>query len=130
MPGEASADPLRIRYYEWCSARVAEQFLRLSPEEVWHRVAPIRESVDAGVGLPPAGEGLFAGQNTFEVVRVLAQRMADEMRLPSFDHWVEEYRRDPARFEQEIIDVGGPAALTEPLQPRPPARSPISEPQG
>jgi hypothetical protein len=116
MNGETTADSLRTRYFDWCSAKIAEQFLRLSPEEVWKRADRVRESPGPG-SEGTTSQGMMVSPTNFEVVRTLAQQLADEMGLPAYDEWVEAYRRDPAQFEKEILMFG---ELGDPAAPPPP----------
>jgi hypothetical protein len=108
MSGEASSEALRIRYYDWCSAKVAGHFLSLPPEEVWHRATLARE-VPAGAD---AETEVVAG-TTFDLLRLLAQQLAAELELPPFEEWVVEYGTDPVRFEQDILSLGMTPAVPE-----------------
>jgi lambda repressor-like predicted transcriptional regulator len=110
MAGEASAEALRTRYYDWCSAKVAAHFLSLSPEDVWHRAMLAREAPKP-VGTADEESGFFAAGTSFDLIRLLAHQLADELELPPLEMWAEEYRQDPERFEQEILRV---SAETEP----------------
>jgi hypothetical protein len=96
---EAAERTLRGKYLDWCSARVAERFLDLSPEEIYVLASP----PDAGDGepaphLPPPGS---------ETYRMLVQRATEallgEMSLPPFDEWRERYRGDPDRYDAEML---------------------------
>jgi hypothetical protein len=112
MSGQVSSEALRVRYLDWCSAKVAEYFLRLSPEEVWLRAAAARETPD------PAAEagmerGFVFGGPSFGLARRMARQLAAELDLPSYEVWVEEYLRDPERFEQEILAAGLSVAASE-----------------
>jgi lambda repressor-like predicted transcriptional regulator len=100
MAGEASADALRSRYFDWCSAKVAAHFLSLSPEEVWHRAMLAREAPGS---VADDESGFFVDASTFDLVRLLAHQLANELELPPFEAWAEEYRQNPERFEQEIL---------------------------
>jgi hypothetical protein len=115
MNGESSAESLRTRYYDWCSAKIAEQFLKLSSEEVWRRADRLR-GVSSGGGDVEGSEPMVPAEN-FEVVRVLAQQLASELGLPAFDEWVEQYRADPRRFEREILTHGVPGPTPESTPP-------------
>ena len=96
-----SEPDLRLRYYDWCSARIAEHFLRLSPAEVWERAQRAVGGVEAG-----SAEGLGA-------VRELTQALAAELALPSYEAWLEGYGCDPARYEREMLGFGNAEVAEE-----------------
>ena len=92
MSEAPAADPLWIRYLDWCSARVSRRFHELSAEEVWQRA----HGGDAA--LAPSPPLSYA-----EIVRRLAVDLYVEMALPTFPEWREMYDRDPAGVERELI---------------------------
>jgi hypothetical protein len=102
---DAGERTLRAKYLDWCSARVAERFLDLSPEEIWALSRPAEEEGEA-VSMPAPGE---------ESYRVLVQRATEallaEMSLPPFEEWRREYAASPGRFDAEMLgfwrDVSG-----------------------
>jgi len=51
---------------------------------------------------------------------VLAQELAEEIGLPPFDAWVDDYRADPDRFEREILAFGAPGSAAESTPPTTP----------
>jgi hypothetical protein len=104
---EAVERTLRAKYLDWCSARVAERFLDLSPEEIYLLARPPEaEAGDTTPRLPPAGT---------ETYRTLVQRATEallgEMALPPFEQWQESYRKSPERYDAEMLgfwrDVSG-----------------------
>jgi hypothetical protein len=94
---EADERTLRAKYLDWCSARVAERFLDLSPEEIYSLAQP-PEDRDPASGLPSPVE---------ESYRVLVQRATEallgRMSLPAFSEWVREYEASPVRFDAEML---------------------------
>ncbi|HET7275292.1 MAG TPA: hypothetical protein VFI91_08910 [Longimicrobiaceae bacterium] len=90
----ADEDLLRIRYFDWCSAKVAERFLSLSDEEVWELA---QRASGPGTALPTGSASYW------EVVRQVAQTLAVEMGIPTFEEWVSAYRTDPARYDRDIL---------------------------
>ena len=96
---------LRSKYHDWCSARVADRFVELSPEEIYE-LASSEEEAEEGTraASAPGGAGavsLSAGYS--EMVRRVTEVLATGMELPSFEEWAESYRRDPARYEKEML---------------------------
>lgn len=111
MPLPSHGD-LRLRYLDWCSAKVAERFQELSVDEVWERaqrtLGPTQRS-----GEPSS---LPASPGYLDLVREISIQLADELGLPTFQEWTEAYARDPEPFEREIIGFGAPRALQEPTR--------------
>lgn len=120
---------LRAKYLDWCSARLAERFLDLSPEEIYALARPDEavplESVsgDAPVDVPDAAlsptDPEVGGpasakaprprlpHPTDDGYRVLVQRVTEALlrrtSLPTFEQWAEAYAEDPDRFEAELL---------------------------
>ena len=116
---------LRAKYLDWCSARLAERFLDLSPEEIYDlarpeaadlpeptqragpEIAPSHGSPEAspaapsGRALPPLPRPTDAGY------RPLVQRVTEALlrrsSLPTFEQWAEAYAESPERFEAELL---------------------------
>ena len=97
---------LRAKYLDWCSARIAERFLSLDPEEIYRLARPGEAS---GAGLSSSGDPAPVGKlaEASESYRVLVQRVTgallEEMSLPRFEEWSREYAADPSRFEGELL---------------------------
>ncbi len=95
---------MRAKYLDWCSARLAERFLDLTPEEIYERARP--GSLDAGPG-PPNGVPAVLPSPTNETYRDLVQRVTDslleESALPTFEQWADAYRHSPRRFDAELL---------------------------
>ncbi len=125
---------LRAKYLDWCSAQVADRFLKQTPDEIYQLAHQARP--DAAVEVEP-GEPLARAGGTLVTVegaqlravieapepsapglsyRSLVQRVTEaltaSMALPPFDRWVEAYRASPGRFEAEMLGFweGEPAA--------------------
>lgn len=99
---------LRSKYHDWCSARVADRFVELSPEEIYELASGERQpETDERGGMSASGPGgagavsLSAGYS--EMVRRVTEVLATSMDLPAFEDWLESYRRDPARYEKEML---------------------------
>lgn len=88
-PPEPGGDRvLRAKYYDWCSARIAERFVQLSVERIYEL---------AGAAADNTRELSFA-----EVVDRATEALAAEMSLPSFESWLAAYRAEPERYEEDL----------------------------
>jgi hypothetical protein len=99
---------LRAKYLDWCSARIADRFLELSPEEIY-RLAVEQEGADfAGDGTEPV-ESLSYRALVERVTRVLAARLG----LPGFERWREDYQANPERYDTELVGFWSTARPSE-----------------
>lgn len=117
---------LRAKYLDWCSARLAERFLDLSPEEIYALARPAagestresgNEDVEAAGGselgesrvatLPTGKSRSRLPKPTDEGYRVLVQRVTEALLrrtpLPTYEQWAEAYAEEPDRFEAELL---------------------------
>jgi hypothetical protein len=111
---EGAADPpdervLRAKYFDWCSAKVAERFLELTPDEVYELSQAA--SLSEGGALPAFSSleelaGLDVPGLTF---RTLVERgtdvLAAELRLPTFEELSAAYEEAPSRFDAELLGL-------------------------
>jgi hypothetical protein len=112
---------LRAKYFDWCSARLADRFLALSPDEIFEvaeRAGHGRDlEKDAVVasGASHASNGSFEGDLPLQLgakswpepesFRVLVARVAEVLAetLPAFEEWAAAYRQSPERFDVELL---------------------------
>lgn len=103
--GESSERTLRAKYVDWCSARLAERFLDLSPEEIYTLARP--DPVPGGEGADPPGTPFPLPPPTHEGYRALVQRVTESLltrtSLPTFEQWSEAYVESPERFDGELL---------------------------
>ena len=96
-PGERDSEPesvLRAKYLDYCSARVAEVLLLLTPDEMF--VLAQDAAREAGV----------SGDLGYDrIVDLATGRVSRKMALPPFDVWVKDYRADPARYEEYLMGL-------------------------
>ena len=119
---------LRAKYLDWCSARIAERFVALSPDEIYQLAERATHGpADTASPLPPLSS--FNFQNTSEpdwhaaieqavtavaddsdqtsTFRNLVARvtgvLADEMELPTFEEWSAAYSESPADFDGDML---------------------------
>ena len=118
---ETSERILRAKYLDWCSARVAERFLALTPDEIYELAEaathgqPMAEPVAAlSAFFAPEHEmawkhGLDPNTATSDaepfralvakVTEVLAERIA----LPTFEEWSAAYQESPQDFDNDLL---------------------------
>jgi hypothetical protein len=88
--GSAQERELRAKYFDWCSARIAERFVNLSVREIYELADSATSSVD--------------GDRSFQVVMERATEvLAAQTALPGFEEWAEAYRSDPSRYDADLI---------------------------
>jgi hypothetical protein len=87
---------LRAKYLDYCSARVADLLLRLTPDEMYVLAQ------DAARELEGRGDGPLSYT---EIVRLATDRISRKLDLPDFPRWVVEYRADPESFEKELLGL-------------------------
>lgn len=100
---DAARGSLWVRYVDWCSAQVARRLLELSPEEFWERAE--RQARADGSSGP-------LSRSVVPFARQLAVELYEELGLPPFPHWADEYRLDPERFDPDILGFQAPAATS------------------
>lgn len=92
--GPESDEVLRAKYLDYCSARVAEIFLRLPPDEIFvlaQEAAQLR-------GLPE--------ERSYDAMVQLATSMIyGRLELPDFQTWAQEYKKNPRIYEAEILGL-------------------------
>lgn len=111
---------LRAKYLDWCSARLADRFLALSPDEIYElaeraghgredTLVAFRASSMAASWLSqmPAGAHSDISVHEPESFRVLIARVTEVLAetLPTFEQWLEAYREAPDRFEEELLGL-------------------------
>lgn len=104
---------LRAKYHDWCSAKIVEQFLSLSPEEVYQLAQPGEPASDAVTEGPGPGTRAAAAPSVVsptaqetsyrQLVQRVTEALLERTDLPSFEQWSEAYREDPGRFESELL---------------------------
>lgn len=95
-PERSDESVLRAKYLDFCSAKVAEALLSLSPDEMYL----LAEEATQSATTPPA-----ASLGYEEVVRLATERLADSLDLPTFDQFRDAYRRDPSAFDRELLGL-------------------------
>ena len=120
---------LRAKYLDWCSARIAERFLALSPDEIYQLAerASRGQAVQAG---PQASLSSFNSPDSEEpdwraavehaatvvadngseesvsfraLIARVTEVLADELELPTLEEWTAAYSEAPEEFDQEML---------------------------
>ena len=85
---------LRAKYRDYCSARVADALLSLSPEEVFALAEAEARASDR-----------VAPNSHNEAIRLATGRIRDSLELPEYEVWAEEYLKDPSRFDPYLMGL-------------------------
>lgn len=128
--GSKSEDTiLRAKYLDWCSARIAERFLALSPDEIYQLAeratdgqaatadplpplssfnfpSPTQPDWHAAIGQAAAAVADTESEEAASFRSVVARVtgvLADQMELPTFEEWSAAYSEAPEDFEQEML---------------------------
>ncbi|TVP43933.1 MAG: hypothetical protein EA350_12720, partial [Gemmatimonadales bacterium] len=95
-PGESVDPVLRAKYLDFCSARVAEALLSLSPDEMFLLAEDAAREASTPHPVPLGYE---------DMVRLATERLSRRIDLPSFAAFREAYRKDPTSFDREMLGL-------------------------
>jgi hypothetical protein len=96
---------LRAKYFDWCSAQVADRFLALSPDEIY----ALANAASEGGALPQVSsvQELASVEVPGLTFRTMVERvteiLAAQIGLPSFDQWAAAYAESPEHFDAELL---------------------------
>ena len=128
MAGSESGEILRAKYLDWCSAKIAERFLALTPDEIYqlaerathgqaisaYPIASLSSfnprdvspdwlaAIDQAVTVVADVESEDAASFRNLVVRV-THVLADEMELPTLEEWSAAYSEAPQDFDKDLL---------------------------
>lgn len=85
---------LRAKYRDYCSARMADAILSLSPEEIYSLA---REEARA--------TGQMAPDTYNDAIHLATARIRERLGLPEFEEWAPEYLVDPGKYERHMIGL-------------------------
>ena len=89
-----SSRVLRAKYRDYCSARVADVLLALSPDEIYLLAqAEARRAEEA------------SPSSYTRAVDYATKRLRDQLALPEFAAWAKEYTEKPERFESYLMGL-------------------------
>ena len=92
--GRDDAQAMRAKYYDYCSARVADVLLGMSPDQIFvaaEEAARVR--------------GLEGELRYERMVRLATEHISRGLGLPSFREWLEMYKRDPDAIERRLLGL-------------------------
>ena len=92
--GDMAERVLRAKYLDYCSSQVAEHLVLLSPDEIYV-LAQEAHRVGGGEGEP----------SYEQMVRLATEGVAQRLTLPRFEQWAEEYKQDPARYDDQLMGL-------------------------
>ena len=85
---------LRAKYLDYCSSQIAEHLLLLLPDEIY---VLAQEALRAG--------GQKSDPSYEQMVRLATEGVAQRLTLPPFEKWADEYKRDPAQYDDQLIGL-------------------------
>ncbi len=102
-----AADPdqgrvLWAKYLDWCSARLADRFLRLTPDEIYELAQRAEPETASG---PHSGSGVGTELSYRSVVERVTEALALRIQLPTYEEWSAAYAEAPERFEEELLGL-------------------------
>ena len=92
--GQEPEAVLRAKYFDYCSAQVADILLLLSPDEMF--VLAHDAARDAGMSDELSYE---------QIVDLATGRVSRKLALPPFDVWAQDYLADPSRYEEFLMGL-------------------------
>lgn len=97
---------LRAKYRDWCSARLADEFVRLTPDQIYALARDADEELDTDSGDAPEGASPSGGALTYRlVVKRVTDALYARMQFPTFEEWVAAYEETPERFDEELLGL-------------------------
>lgn len=94
----------RAKYLDWCSARLAERFLDLTPEQIYQLARPEEARLSSESG---GARRMTLPLPTHQDYRTLVQRVTDVLLertpLPTYEQWSAAYDETPERFDVELL---------------------------
>jgi hypothetical protein len=96
----AGARILKAKYLDWCSARLADRFLRLTPEEVFELA---QQATPARAGEASLSWQSGSPESYREMVERASEVLAVQLDLPPFEKWAAAYEANPGQFDHELL---------------------------
>ena len=85
---------LRAKYRDYCSARVADAVLSLSPDEIF---ALAEDQARKARQLAPTSYN--------DAIRLATGRIRERLKLPEYEAWATQYVEDPGRFDPYLMGL-------------------------
>ncbi len=99
-PAPEDGETLRAKYYDYCSARVADVLLGMTPDQIF---VVAEEAAKA--------RGLEGPVSYDRMVGLATEHISRQLGLPSFTSWLEAYTSDPASIEAKLLGLWESSAL-------------------
>jgi hypothetical protein len=90
--GKEAERILKAKYFDYCSAQVADILLLLTPDEMF---------VLAEDAARDSGRSGDLGYE--EIVTLATERVSTKLALPSFEAWALDYQDNPDRYDQYLM---------------------------
>lgn len=85
---------LKAKYRDYCSAKVADAILSLTPAEIYS----IAESeARAGNQTAPASYN--------DAIRFATRKIREQLNLPEYEDWARRYQEDPSRYDSDLLGL-------------------------
>lgn len=94
---QAASSLLRAKFLDYCSARVAEALLALTPDEMYLLALDVARGSGVPDSSPPSSYD--------EIVRLATERITKRVELPTFEVFATAYAQDPERVEAELLGL-------------------------
>ena len=95
---------MRAKYLDWCSAQLADQFLALSPDEIFELAQRASREGESSAGRSLSAAVEVADLSSYRLlVERVTEVLAQQVELPDFDEWREIYRRDPESVDEQLL---------------------------
>jgi hypothetical protein len=94
---------IRAKYLDWCSARIAERFLQLTPEEIWQLAETASRDDEESLRGAVVVSGSSEEMPFRWMVGRVTEALAVSLELPTLDEWRVGYREAPERYESELL---------------------------
>src|SRR5512141_1263623 len=101
-PNRQATRVLRAKYLDWCSARLADRFLRLTPDEIYE-LAERAHAPGAPLETPDRAAGAELSYRS--LVERVTEALAARMQLPTFEEWSAAYAEAPEQFEEDLLGL-------------------------
>jgi hypothetical protein len=101
----AAGRVLRAKYLDWCSARLADLFLRLTPDEIYELAQRATVYAEPEPGTD-AASGVVGTELSYRaLVELVTEALTARARLPGFEEWAAAYTESPERFDDELLGL-------------------------
>ncbi len=104
MVDQEAGRELRAKYLDWCSARLADRFLRLTPDEIFELAQRARLGQETAGGEEDV-RGLGTELSYRSLVELVTEALQAQNPLPSFEEWAAAYVEAPERFDHELLGL-------------------------